>query len=124
MACRHASVEFIKHLVEQQRFDNSDQFLENTGLDLLRCRDKINLKNCLHYACGRGCGNDALKTIKYLTNLATTQNQNTATSLYELIGAISPLIASVYHAAASNSTRLSTLWYLLSLYPSQGNIFE
>lgn len=119
LACRHSSVEFIKHLVEQQRFDCSDQFLENTTLDLLQCRDKINFKNCLHYACGRGCGKAALKTIRYLTNLAVNQT-NTETSLNQLIGAISPLIGSVHHAAASNLTRLSTLWYLLSLYPKKG----
>lgn len=121
LACRHASVEFIKHLVEQQQQRSStDQFLENTDIDLLQCRDKVNFKNCLHYACGRGCGNDALKTITYLTDLAARQC-NTKTRLNELIGAISPLIGSVHHAAASNLTRLSTLWYLLSCYPSQGN---
>jgi hypothetical protein len=124
LACRHSSVDFIKHLVDSQQPDlyasgYSAQFLANTDLDLLKCRDNVNLKNCLHYACGRGCGNDALKTIKYLTNLATRQS-GTGTSLNELIGAISPLVGSVLHAAASNLTRLSTLWYLLSLYPSEG----
>jgi len=128
LACRHSSVEFIKHLVDSQQpdlYENgySDQFIFNTNLDLLQCRDKVNLKNCLHYACGRGCGNDALKTIKYLTTLATRQS-GTKTSLNDLIGAISPLIGSVLHAAASNLTRLSTLWYLLSLYPIEGKQYH
>ena len=124
LACRHASVKFIRHLIEQQQQQpqvESDQFLANTELDLLKCRDKVNFKNCLHYACGRGCSKDALSTIKYLTQLTASHSRNTAgTSLNELIGAMSPLIGSVYHAAASNLTRLSTLWYLLNLYPQEG----
>ena len=51
LACRHSSVEFIKHLVESQqpsKFGSyTDQFLEDTNVDLLACRDKVNLKNCV-----------------------------------------------------------------------------
>ena len=100
-----------------------DEIESKVSLDLLSCRDKINAKNCLHFACGRGCGNTALNTVKYLTKL-TSSNEAHQTqhrlSLNELIGAVSPLVGSIYHVAASNLTRLSTLWHLLELYPVNG----
>jgi hypothetical protein len=124
LACRYSSVEFIQYLVESSflNLNTVDEIETKVSLDLLSCRDKINAKNCLHFACGRGCGNDALNTVKYLTKLTTTSNEkeDKHLSLNELIGTISPLVGSIYHVAASNLTRLSTLWYLLDLYPIDG----
>ncbi len=100
-----------------------DEIESKVSLDLLSCRDKINAKNCLHFACGRGCGSTALNTVKYLTKLTRsndTQQSQHRLSLNELIGAVSPLVGSIYHVAASNLTRLSTLWHLLELYPVDG----
>jgi hypothetical protein len=138
LASRHSSVKFLKHLIES--IENSLGALNNIGE--LKCLligvDKIYSKNCLHYACGRGCGKDALNVVKYLTNLAQRldkealqvdlNNNNIAETFmpnskpifYQLIGSVSPLVGSVYHVAASNLTRLTTLWYLLNLYPING----
>ena len=119
LACRHSSIEFIQYLIESSlsNLNTVDEIETEVSLDLLSCRDRINSKNCLHFACGRGCDNEALNTVKYLTNLTLN---GTRLSLNELIGAISPLVGSIYHVAASNLTRLSTLWYLLDLYPLDG----
>ena len=140
LASRHSSVKFLAHLISS--VENAQ---ENLGelKSLLIGVDKIYAKNCLHYACGRGCGKDALDVVKYLTRLAqqldkesetheqvdlnnntitdTPQPQLNATPVfYQLIGSVSPLVCSVYHVAASNLTRLTTLWYLLNLYPLNG----
>ncbi len=137
LASRHSSVKFLKHLIES--IENSLEGVNNISevKSLLIGVDKIYSKNCLHYACGRGCGKDALNVVKYLTNLAqrldkealqVDLNNNIAEALlpnskpifYQLIGSVSPLVGSVYHVAASNLTRLTTLWYLLNLYPING----
>lgn len=92
-----------------------DEIESKVSFDLLSCRDKINAKNCLHFACGRGCGNTALNTVKYLTKLARSnhiqhqtpplhhqqpQPQQHRLSLNELIGAVSPLVGSIYHVSS------------------------
>ena len=140
LACRHSSVQFIQHLIQsfsQSSTQNHENEADNDLRNLLVCVDKVYAKNCLHYACGRGYGKDALDVIQFLTKLAKSldeqasslvdlNNNSTNPSLnskpifIELIGSSSPLVGSVYHVAASNLTRLTTLWYLLSLYPSEG----
>jgi hypothetical protein len=163
LASRHSSVKLLKHLclaIEQAATQAAVQAAQNTNAlyisnlicvsvnselkQLLVSVDKINSKNCLHYACGRGRGKDALNVVKYLTSLAQKLDKesashqvqtfdannnnsmqpaaNQAPIFYQLIGSVSPLVGSVYHVAASNLTRLTTLWYLLNLYP-QNDIF-
>ena len=116
LASRFSSVKLIKLIVEKITLIN-----HNLDISLLMARDRVNLKNCLHYACGRGCSSESLEVVSYLTNLAKNNNENL---LYELIGAISPLLGSVYHVAASNLTRVSTLWYLLNLYPIKSGLIN
>ena len=135
LAARHSSVKIIKLLV-QSMHNEAATSVENAA-DLRRLLvgvDKLYAKNCLHYACGRGCGKDALSVVKYLTSLAQLLDKEAASHVdlnnnnvcnskpvfYQLIGSVSPLVGSVYHVAASNLTRLSTLWYLLNLYPIHG----
>jgi ankyrin repeat protein len=128
LASRHSSIQFIEYLIDQSSFDFPTARID---VNLLNSKDKVYSKNCLHYACGRGCGKDALNVIRYLTGLAEQldnsnfdiNNNNTSNSrpvLFELIGSVSPLVGSIYHVAASNLTRLTSLWYLLGLYPANG----
>ena len=82
-----------------------DEIESKVSLDLLGCRDKINAKNRLHFACGRGCGSTALNTVKYLTKLASsneTHQTQHGLSLNELICAVSLLVGSIHHVAASD----------------------
>jgi ankyrin repeat protein len=105
IVCRHASLKFIRLFV--QSLDNS--LLEQLFSQSL---DKVNAKNCLHYACGRGCGKSCLQVVSYLTQLASKLNDSL---LNQLLESSSPLVASVYHVVASNLTRLTTLYHLLNL---------
>jgi hypothetical protein len=125
LACRYASVPLIKCIVEacSTPIDNNNGSSVSALVDhnLLTCINRVNSNNALHYACGRGSGDDTLCIVQYLVNFAKTQqsstesNSNGSTILNELIGGYSPLTGTVYHMAASNLIRLSTLWFLLNL---------
>lgn len=130
LACRHSSLLFLKLMVEKCSNSKNLAFGYVDGT-LLASRDKLHGKNCLHYVCARGCGQEARDICLYLINIANQYDRCQASSpqvaassdrtfLKELIGNVSLLTGSVYHAAASNLTRLSTLWYLLTLYPNEG----
>jgi hypothetical protein len=119
LAARHSSVNFISYLIEKSVITTTDNGNEK-NVDItemakvITCRDQLNSKNCLHYACGRGCGQDAHDAVKFLCDSALKINNSV---LNDLVTGISPLTGSVYHVASSNLTRLTTLWYLLKLYP-------
>ena len=73
LACRHSSVQFIQHLIQsfsQSSTRNGENEADADLRNLLVCVDKVYAKNCLHYACGRGYGKDALDVIQFLTKLA------------------------------------------------------
>lgn len=70
IACRYGSLKFMRYFVEH--------CVDDAGLvgKLMRdSRDQANIKNCLHFACGRGCGKSCLQVVGYLTRLAASLQQ-------------------------------------------------
>lgn len=68
IACRYASLKFLRSFVECVEAGG-----DGTLAKLMRdSRDQANIKNCLHYACGRGCGKSCLQVVSYLTGLAAS----------------------------------------------------
>lgn len=68
IACRYGSLKFMRHFVEHACLNEASVVAK-----LMRdSRDQANIKNCLHYACGRGCGKSCLQVVGYLTRLAAS----------------------------------------------------
>ena len=71
LACRHASLKFIRTFLDYIANGNSANLVV-IGKLMRDSRDQANVKNCLHYACGRGCGKSSLQVVSYLTHLAAS----------------------------------------------------
>lgn len=66
IACRYGTLKFMRYFVEHGLGDDACL----VGKLMRDSRDQANIKNCLHYACGRGCGKSCLQVVGYLTRLA------------------------------------------------------
>lgn len=120
LAARHSDLKLIRMLVDFYQASTANCF--DLGLILLASLDLGNFKNCIHNALSQD-SRTSHSIVRHLIQVAhsvdkmisaTNQNYNNHV-LTGLVGAVSKLVGSVYHVAASNLTRMETFWYLLNL---------
>jgi ankyrin repeat protein len=127
LASRHGDVHLVRFLLETYSTHTSFDM----ALILLNSLDLVNFKNCMHYALSQDSKTSHL-IVRHLIEVATarccssTSNNklviDSGKMLAGLVGAVSKLVGSVYHVAASNLTRMKTLWYLLNLDKKQAKL--
>ncbi len=126
LASRHGDVHLVRFLL--------DTYATHTSFDLalvlLNSLDLVNFKNCMHYALSQDSKTSHL-IVRHLVEVAANRCSSASNSklmidsgkmLAGLVGAVSKLVGSVYHVAASNLTRMKTLWYLLNLDKRQAKL--
>jgi hypothetical protein len=121
LACRHSDINLVKFLIDLYSELNKPEEakVDLTNIILLHSLDLTNYKNCLHYALSQDSSR-SYTIVNYLINLAIKKTNTHV--LNELVGSFSKLVGSIFHIAASNSTRLSTLWFLLNLDVKEKNL--
>lgn len=84
IACRYGSLKFMRYFVEHSCLNDPTVVAK-----LMRdSRDQANIKNCLHYACGRGCGKSCLQVVGYLTRVAASLFTDTSSVRFRFLSSI------------------------------------
>jgi hypothetical protein len=125
LACRHARLDLVRFLL--------DTYVSHTSFELalvlLNSLDLVNFKNCMHYALSQDSRTshlivthllDVATSVKTTTTVNADEQTNKTALVTGLVGSTSKLVGSVFHVAASNLTRMSTLWALLNLERRSG----